>query len=119
MGPPSVLTRSWLPGPAMSMAASANRLESSVANSLYSEASAVGAAPPLPDSKTNFRPMTRATSSSVASWASRCRTIGSSFRATPSRTVARTYSVKSSKRWLMGEKVNMVKRSRSNASEMY
>ena len=101
------------------MDALARRLESSVAKSLYSEASAVGAAPPLEDSKTNLSPMTRATSSWVASWARRWRITGSSFSGTPSRDVVRTYSTSTSKRCCMGERVNMVKRSRSSASEMY
>ena len=39
MGASLVLTRSWLPGPAMSIDASARRLDSSVAKSLYSDAS--------------------------------------------------------------------------------
>ena len=63
--------------------------------------------------------MTRATSSCVASWARRWRITGSSLSGTPSRTVVLTYSTSNSKRWAMGEKVNMVKRSRSKASEMY
>ena len=104
----------------MSMEALASRLESSVANSLYSEASAVGAAPPFEDSKTNLRPRTRATSSWVASWARRWRMTGSSFSGTPSRTVvAHVLDQQVEALVRSGEKVNMVKRSRSSASEMY
>ncbi len=47
MGASLVFTRSWAPGPPMSIEALASRLDNSVANSLYSEASAVGAAPPF------------------------------------------------------------------------
>ena len=58
------------------MEALANRREYSVVNSLYSDASAVGGAPPWDEAKTNLRPSTRATSAWVCSWAIRARTTG-------------------------------------------
>jgi hypothetical protein len=68
-GRPRLRTRSWAPGPAMSIEALASRLEYSVVNSLYSDASEVGGAPPWDEAKTNLRPSTRATSASVCSQA--------------------------------------------------
>ena len=103
----------------MSMEASASRFDSSVVKSLYSEAWVVGGAPPFIDACTTRSPSTRDTSRSVASCAMRRRTTGSSRRGSPSREAVRTYSTRMSKRCFTGENVNMVKRSRSRASEMY
>ena len=49
----------------------------------------------------------------------RCRTTGSSLSGSPSRSVSCTYSVSTSRRCLIGANVNIVKRSRSSAWEMY
>ena len=90
-----------------------------MAKSLYSDASVVGGAPPFIDLATKRSPSTRATSQSVANLATSWRTTGSSARGWSSRVSVATYSRRTSIRCSMGEKVNMVNRSRSNASEMY
>ena len=69
----------------MSIEALASRREYSVVNSLYSEASEVGGAPPWDEAKTNLSPSTRATSAWVWSWAIRDRTTASSLSGSPSR----------------------------------
>ena len=73
----------------MSMEALASRREYSVVNSLYSDASAVGGAPPCDEAKTNLSPSTRATSASVCRWAICDRTTASSLSGSPSRRAVR------------------------------
>ena len=60
-----------------------------------------------------------ATAAVVARRAIRDRTLGSSLSGWPSRVVVRTWSSSRSRRCFTGEKVNIVKRSRSRAWEMY
>ena len=61
----------------------------------------------------------RATATSVMSCAICARTTGSRFSGSPSRRAPRTQSTSSFARSAIGENVNIVKRSRSSASEMY
>ena len=88
----------------MSIDTLANRREYSVVNSLYSDASEVGGAPPCDEANTNLRPSTRATSASVCEVGDLRAGHGVVLQGlTVAGGPGFTYSVSRSRRWAMGE----------------
>ena len=104
----------------MSIDALASRFDSSVAKSLYSDDSVVGGAPPFIDCGHDPQaehPGDLGLGDELGDALAHDRVVPQRLGRRASRCA--TYSHSRSRRCWMGENVNIVKRSRSSASEMY